>query len=962
MSTPAERYAAAAQRGQRARSHLGSFLEGLDFPLDDFQVRACEAVEEGRGVLVAAPTGAGKTIVGEFAVHLGLATGRKAFYTTPIKALSNQKYNDLVRVHGASKVGLLTGDSSINGEAPVVVMTTEVLRNMMYAGSATLHGLGFVVMDEVHYLADRFRGAVWEEVIIHLPEDVQVVSLSATVSNAEEFGDWLAEVRGNHEVIVSEHRPVPLWQHVMVGQTLHDLFVDETSAPTASMDASRVNPDLLASVRHVEQRGQYDDRGYGGGRGGGRGYGGGRSGAGGRGAGGGRAPRGPGGGPGGRGMARGAEPAGGGPRGGGRPGGGATRAEVIARLDREALLPAITFIFSRVGCDAAVRQLLVDGMRLIPEREGDRIRRLVEERVHGLASEDLTVLGYWDFVEGLTRGFAAHHAGMLPTFREIVEELFTAGRIRAVFATETLALGINMPARTVVLEKLVKFNGETHADVTPAEYTQLTGRAGRRGIDIEGHAVVLWNRGMDVLALAGLASTRTYPLRSSFRPTYNMAVNLVAQVGREVAREILETSFAQFQADRAVVGLARAVRRNEEALEGYAEAMECHLGDFREYAALRNEIQQVEKEGAKARAASKRAEAALSLEALRIGDVIRIPAGRRAGYAVVVQPSRSYRGEPPAPTVLTEDKQIRKLTLVDVPVPVEPLTRMKVPSHFNAKSPKARRDLATTLRIAVPHEPPPRKQGREAASGEEGRVAELRRQMRAHPCHQCPDREDHARWAERWWRLKRETVGLQRKVEGRTNSVAKTFDRICALLSQMGYLSSDGDQVTPQGQHLRRLYTEKDLLAAECLRLGVWKRLDAAELAAVVSTLVHEPRRDEVDPNPVLPTDAVTEAVTGMTRLWAELEDRERDLGLPLTGDPDAGMAWMMHRWASGQRLEAVLRGQDMAAGDFVRRCKQVVDLLDQIGDAAPEPALRATARKAADQVMRGVVAADRLD
>jgi len=635
---------------------------------------------------------------------------------------------------------------------------------------------------------------------------------------------------------------------------------------------------------------------------------------------------------------------------------------VIARLDREALLPAITFIFSRVGCDAAVRQLLVDGMRLIPEREGDRIRRLVEERVQGLASEDLTVLGYWDFVEGLTRGFAAHHAGMLPTFREIVEELFTAGRIRAVFATETLALGINMPARTVVLEKLVKFNGETHADVTPAEYTQLTGRAGRRGIDIEGHAVVLWNRGMDVLALAGLASTRTYPLRSSFRPTYNMAVNLVAQVGREVAREILETSFAQFQADRAVVGLARAVRRNEEALEGYAEAMECHLGDFREYAALRNEIRQVEKDGAKARAASKRAEAALSLEALRIGDVIRIPAGRRAGYAVVVQPSRSHRGEPASPTVLTEDKQIRKLTLVDVPVPVEPITRMKVPSHFNAKSPKARRDLATTLRIAVPHEPPPRKQGREAAAGEEGRVAELRRQMKAHPCHQCPDREDHARWAERWWRLKRETVGLQRKVEGRTNSVAKTFDRICTLLSQLGYLSSDGDKVTPQGEHLRRLYTEKDLLAAECLRLGLWKRLDPAELAAVVSTLVHEPRRDEVDPNPVLPTDAVTEAVTGMTRLWADLEDRERDLGLPLTGDPDAGMAWMMHRWASGQRLEAVLRGQDMAAGDFVRRCKQVVDLLDQIGDAAPEPALRSTARKAADQVMRGVVAADRLD
>ena len=947
MPTPAESYAASSRRAAYGQSQLAAFAATVAFPLDPFQEQACEAVERGRGVLVAAPTGAGKTIVGEFAVFLALATGRKAFYTTPIKALSNQKYNDLVRRHGAANVGLLTGDSSINGEAPVVVMTTEVLRNMMYAGSSTLHGLGFVVMDEVHYLADRFRGAVWEEVIIHLPEDVQVVSLSATVSNAEEFGAWLTEVRGEVDIIVSEHRPVPLWQHMMVGQRMYDLFVDETSAPVTGVDATRVNPELLQTIRTVEDRGRWDsgarhhsrpgrsdsrsDRPDRNGRNG-------RNGQGGHGGQNGR----------------------GGP---GRPGGGATRSEVVQRLDREGLLPAITFIFSRVGCEGAVTQLLRDGVRLIPEAEGDRIRRTVEERVSALADEDLGVLGYWDFVDGLTRGFAAHHAGMLPTFREIVEELFTAGRIRAVFATETLALGINMPARTVVIEKLVKFNGETHADITPAEYTQLTGRAGRRGIDVEGHALVLWNRGLDPFAVAGLASTRTYPLRSSFRPTYNMAVNLVAQVGRDTAREILETSFAQFQADRGVVGLARAVRNNEEGLEGYAEAMVCHLGDFREYAALRHSIARLEKEGAKLRSASRRAEAAVSLEALRIGDVIRIPAGRKGGYAVVVQPSKSFRGEDAAPTVVTEDRQLRRLTLVDVPTPVTAIAHVKVPPHFNAKSPKARRDLATSLRIAVPHDPPPQARARHTgASADDDEIAELRRKLKAHPCHQCPDREDHARWAERWWRLKRETVGLQRKVEGRTNSVAKTFDRICTLLSEMGYLSPDGSEVTDQGQNLRRLYTEKDLLAAECLRLGVWKRLDASGLAAVVSSLIHEPRRDEADPSPRMPTDDVAEAVHEMQGLWSALEDRERDLGLPLTGDPDAGMAWMMHRWAGGRRLEEVLRGSDMAAGDFVRRCKQVVDLLGQIADAAPEPTLRTTARTAIDAVMRGVVAADRLD
>src|SRR3954470_22893004 len=938
MSSPAQRFAAATNRQRFASTHLGRFTVGLDFPLDDFQVRACQAVEQGRGVLVAAPTGAGKTIVGEFAGFMALASGRKAFYTTPIKALSNQKYADLVRRHGAENVGLLTGDSSVNGEAPVVVMTTEVLRNMMYAGSPTLRGLGFVVMDEVHYLADRFRGAVWEEVIIHLPEDVAVVSLSATVSNAEEFGAWLGEVRGDTEVVVEEYRPVPLWQHMMVGQGIYDLFVDETETPARSSDpaalkeSARVNPELLDALRGFERgtdrRGHLEDAG---------------------------APRGR------RGKERRGRPSEGPPPRGGRLGGGPSRADVTERLDRDGLLPAITFIFSRAGCNAAVGQLLSRDVRLIPPVEGDRIRRRVEERVSGLADEDLGVLGYWEFVEGLSRGFAAHHAGMLPTFREIVEELFTDGRIRAVFATETLALGINMPARTVVLERLVKFNGETHADITPAEYTQLTGRAGRRGIDVEGHAVVLYNRGVDPLAVGGLASTRTYPLRSSFRPTYNMAVNLLPQVGRETAREILETSFAQFQADRAVVGMAGTVRRNEKALEGYAEAMACHLGDFPSYAAIRNSIRDLEKEASKARSASRRAEAEVSLEKLRPGDIIKIPAGRRSGYAVVIQGNRGGKGEGASPTVLTSDGQVRRLTLVDVPTPVDAITHVAIPKAFNARNAKSRRDLAATVRVKVPHEPPPGRRSRTDLSGEDERITELRRQMRAHPCHQCPDREDHARWAERWWRLRRETDGIQRKVDGRTNSVAKTFDRICELLVEMGYLGEGGQSVTTDGDRLRQLYTEKDLLAAECLRQGVWRRLDAPSLAAIVSTLVHEPRREEGGLTPRWPNDDVREAYDRMIVIWSDLEDAEGALALPRTGMPDGGLAWAMHRWASGQRLEDVLRGTDLAAGDFVRRCKQVIDLLGQLTDAAA-PDLAKTARRAGDGVLRGVVAADRLD
>jgi ATP-dependent RNA helicase HelY len=371
---------------------------------------------------------------------LALATGKKAFYTTPIKALSNQKYNDLVRRYGADSVGLLTGDSTINGEASIVVMTTEVLRNMIYAQSSTLDTLGYVVMDEVHYLADRFRGAVWEEVIIHLDQSVRLVSLSATVSNAEEFGDWLEAVRGDTKVIVSERRPVPLWQHVIVqGRGDHPGGILDLYAHTVDPTDPGVNPPINPDLLNVMRRGSdsLHNRGSWGGRG----------------------------------------KHGSSQRTGRR---GPPRFAVIKELEEANLLPAIYFIFSRAGCDAAVAQCLATGISLTTEQEAEQIRIIAESRCTNVPAEDLNVLGFWSWIEGLTRGIAAHHAGMLPLFKETVEELFSRGLIKAVFATETLALGINMPARTVVMEKLVKWDGTSHVDLTPGEYTQLTGRAGRR--------------------------------------------------------------------------------------------------------------------------------------------------------------------------------------------------------------------------------------------------------------------------------------------------------------------------------------------------------------------------------------------------------------------------------------------------------------------------------------------------
>ncbi|MDU7102771.1 MAG: DEAD/DEAH box helicase, partial [Corynebacterium sp.] len=516
-------------------THLDSFTAALPYPLDEFQVKGCQAVEDGHGVLVCAPTGAGKTIVGEFAVSLALSRGTKCFYTTPIKALSNQKYHDLVEEHGEEAVGLLTGDVSINSDAEIVVMTTEVLRNMIYAESAALDRLTHVVMDEIHFLADASRGAVWEEVILNLADHVSIIGLSATVSNSEEFGDWLSTVRGDTTVIVSEHRPVPLDQWMMLGRKIYPLFEPESGG--------QVNAELERRIQRLEA-GDTDDgradyksgkgfraraRHKGGGRSEFHGKGRGRSGA-----------------------ARKQDRY--------RPLG---RPEVLKVLQSQDMLPAITFIFSRAGCDGALYQCLRSRMVLTSQEEAQEIKDIVDAGVEGIPEEDLQVLDFKRWREALSRGFAAHHAGMLPAFRHIVEDLFVRGLVRAVFATETLALGINMPARTVVLEKLIKFNGEAHVDLTAGQYTQLTGRAGRRGIDTLGNAVVQWAPAMDPRQVAGLASTRTYPLISTFAPGYNMAINLLGMLGFEESLRLLEKSFAQFQADGSVVEETREIERAE---------------------------------------------------------------------------------------------------------------------------------------------------------------------------------------------------------------------------------------------------------------------------------------------------------------------------------------------------------------------------------------------------------------
>jgi ATP-dependent RNA helicase HelY len=904
---------------------LASFAEQLSFALDDFQRRSCQALENGHGVLVCAPTGAGKTVVGEFAVHLALAAGRKCFYTAPIKALSNQKHNDLVARYGPERIGLLTGDQSINGDADIVVMTTEVLRNMLYANSRALHGLSYVVMDEVHFLADRMRGAVWEEVILHLPDEVRLVSLSATVSNAEEFGGWIQTVRGDTTVVVDEHRPVPLWQHVMVGKRLFDLFDYRASSAAKSGRELLVDPELLRHIAHRREADRLADW----------------------------QPRG---------------------RGRGRPSiyRPPGRPDVISTLDREGLLPAITFVFSRVGCDAAVKQCLRSSLRLTSDEERVRIAEIIDRRTSELNEADLVVLDYHEWREGLLRGLAAHHAGMLPTFRHTVEELFTAGLVKAVFATETLALGINMPARTVLLERLVKFNGEQHMPLTPGEYTQLTGRAGRRGIDVEGHAVVLWHPDIDPAEVAGLASTRTFPLRSSFAPTYNMTINLVNQMGPRQAHKLLESSFAQYQADRSVVGLVRAVERGERILEEIAGELGGHDASILEYVRLRLQISERERSQARASRLHRRKAANDALAALRRGDIITITHGRRGGLAVVLEPDRD--SDDPRPLVLTEHRWAGRISSSDYTGASEVLGSMTLPKRVEHRNPRMRRDLAAALRSAAAGLDVPSAKGKRSGPAKERDVdpelAGLREQLRRHPAHGIPDREAKARLAERYLRIERDNEQIRQKIAAATNSLARTFDRIVVLLTERGFIDDeDGDpKVTDDGRLLARIYSESDLLVAECLRNGAWDGLEAAELAAVLSSVLYESRGDApgAPDGTHIPTGKLRRALNQTRRLWTELRADEQRHRIAGSREPDDGFVAAIYRWASTGDLTTALAASDasgtgtpLSAGDFVRWCRQVLDLLDQVRNAAPTPVMRATAKRAINDIRRGVVAVD---
>jgi ATP-dependent RNA helicase HelY len=868
------------------------------FPLDDFQLRALDALDDGQSVLVAAPTGSGKTVVAEYAIDVAIAGGRRAFYTAPIKALSNQKFHDLVTRLGPQSVGLLTGDNAINGDAPVVVMTTEVLRNMIYARSAALDNLAVVVLDEVHFLQDAYRGPVWEEVIIHLPTRVRLVCLSATVSNAAELAEWISTVRGPTAAIVEDRRPVKLDNLYLIGDKTHERL---HLLPTL------VNGRMNNDAARLDEEAAHNAKG-------------------------GRARRGPA-----QGRRRLFTP---------------SRLEVVDLLEQHRMLPAIHFIFSRNQCDEAAKAVMAAGSRLTTGAERERIREIVDARLGGIDPADLAVLGYSTFLGQLEAGVAAHHAGMVPPFKEVVEACFVEGLVKVVFATETLAVGINMPAKTVVIEKLTKFTGDHHAFLTPGEYTQLTGRAGRRGMDDLGYAVVLWSPFVPFDQVAALVSSRTFHLNSAFRPTYNMAANLVRSYTSELAHHLLNLSFAQYQADGDVVRIEARLGRRQAHLADLLERAHSPYGDIDEYRREMKGVGQPAAAGVGAGGAVGRDDlVSLALMKLRPGDVIYAEKARYAGRVAVL--ASAHRKGGMRVTGLTSRRDLVMLTAIDFDEPPRAIGKIQLPTDYAPNRHDFQKEVVHRLELATLL--PQSTRARRSADQPVGR-SDGQRDGGPHPVEDDPELDDRLKSAAQAERVAREVEELRTRVRTRSQSVARDFDRVLRVLENWGYI--DGWALTDAGKILARTFHECDLLIVECLRQGLLDDLDPAALAGLVSVFVYEHRSPEPPPTAWFPSPTVRKRWQRIAEISYELEEIEEEAGLAVHRPPDATFVAVAFAWAAGEGFAEVVEAEEMSGGDFVRTMKQLIDVLRQLALVAPERATRRSAEQAADQLFRGVVSA----
>ncbi|MBV1894425.1 MAG: DEAD/DEAH box helicase [Ilumatobacteraceae bacterium] len=875
------------------RPDRAALVARYPFPIDRFQEEAFDALDRGEHVVVAVPTGSGKTVVAEYGVAASLSDGKRAFYTAPIKALSNQKYRDLVEFHGEHNVGLLTGDNSINRDAPIVVMTTEVLRNMIYGRSKVLDDLGLVVLDEVHFLQDAYRGPVWEEVMIHLPQHVRLVCLSATVSNVDELADWITTIRGKTASIVERRRPVRLDNQYLVADRSNDrlqmlpVFIDGQ----ANRDAIRLDES------GSRKRGGRREAG---------------------------------------GTHRGKHAHSSGRRRLAPPG----RVEAVELLRSQSLLPAIFFIFSRAQCDAAAKSCVDAGLRLISDTDRDKIAAIVGARLGGLEEADLAVLGYQQFVAQLECGVAAHHAGMVPPMKEVVEACFIEGLIKVVFATETLAVGINMPARSVVIEKLTKFTGEGHERLTPGQYTQLTGRAGRRGIDDLGTAVVLWSPWVRFSDVAELAGSASFHLRSAFRPTYNMAANLIRTYSSSEAHHLLNLSFAQYQADRDVVRLEARLERRRAVLAELREESASEFGDINEYRSQRKEERQHRSERRRDRFEA----IDDTLAELSPGDVLPISVGKYRGAAALI--ASAHRKNGIRLTLITKSAKLLYAAAEDFHDAPQPVGKISLPRALAPNRKDYRNEVAYRLR---------KTKLAPAESG--GHKNSERSSSEAHPILRDPDLKAKLNAAGQAERVAREVEDIRERVAGKNQSLAQDFDRVLDVLSKYGYIDLEAWTLTQAGEVLARTFHESDLLLAEIIQRGLLDDLSPADVASLASGLVYEHRSKEPPPTPWFSSAEIGQRWRRIAATSEDLAAQERSVGLVEHRAPDPTFSAIAYAWVAGEGFAEVVGEEEVTGGDFVRTMKQLIDVLRQLAVIAPQEATRRAAGDAAAAAYRGVVA-----
>ena len=860
---------------------LEQFRARYPFSLDDFQLEAIRAIEAGQSVIVSAPTGAGKTLVAEFAIHMALATGKRIAYTTPLKALSNQKFNDFTRVLGAETVGILTGDVKVNPHGRVLVMTTEILRNALYGSG--LEDLGYIVLDECHYMGDEGRGTVWEEIIVNAPQDVLLVGLSATVANVKEIADWISIVHRPIVPIFHPHRPVPLSYAVadLAGE-VHEIAEVRAGRARLVGDESR-GPDA---------RGRWYTR-------------------------------------------RVVDPV-----------------VLIADLEARGWLPAIYFIFSRAGCERAMDDVLAEGRGLLTAAQRDDVERAINELVEESPTVAESALNQTVF-QALRLGVGLHHAGILPSVKRLIELSFERGLCKVVFATETMSLGIHMPARSVVLQGVTKRTDRGFRALSHNELTQMAGRAGRRGIDPEGKCVIALDARDGVEDLLRVVDGSPEPIESQFKLGYGSAALLLATgAPPEALRRRIESSFGQYQ----------NLKRIRE-MEGEIRSLEAALAEVKRYAAPCGDFPRI---GRYRRA---RQEAEARRQALGRG-------GRRGERGVAEAETGRLalvrrKGGPGLALILGMHSIRGHRVLIDALLPHGAVVRVK--------SGVVKRIFWATPPLHVPRDLDRTSQGR----GRDGRglrhlavelgrlsVAELVERERqqgpetalsAIECHRCP-------WGaqprcEREWReleTLTERLGVrQRALEQVRSAYWHEFLRVVEVLEQFGAVRER--RLEPRGRLIAGLRHDNELLVAECVFRGVFAELAAAEAAAVCSALIEESRsgdpaiaRDFLKKRPRLRRKLDQLASLANTIHEAQ---RARHLRMPLAVHP--GFMPAVYRWAGGEDdwgaiVEESFGGHE---GDLIRALRRLIDLLRQLaeGPEVPPETARLLAQ-AARVIDRGIV------